>query len=154
MVLEYLQSCHSLVVFNRHSLVLFTCLFVSSLPVPFPIIFVLICLISTYACPRLCLQPNPLVLQPRDSRTRPSPVSRTRTRTSLDILVCRLTTLDCVLFSGACHIKENLFFTPESCLAVGSYYPCTTLLSCANLLLRRLTNILTCTLFSLCENIT
>ena len=47
MVLEYLQSCHSLVVSNRHSLVLFTCLFVSSLPVPFPLMFVLICLLPT-----------------------------------------------------------------------------------------------------------
>ena len=61
------------------------CVFISSLiyslPVPFPIIsvllFVLICWISTYACPRLRLQHIPLVLQPRDSRTRPSPISRT-----------------------------------------------------------------------------
>ena len=131
MVFEYLQSCHCLVLFNRHSLVLFTCLFVYSLPVPFPIIFVflfvLICWISTYACPRLCLQP-PLVLQPRDSRTRPSPVSRTRIWISLDIIVCWLTTLDCVLFSGACHIKENHFFTPEFCLAIGSYSPCLTVM--------------------------
>ena len=58
MVLEYLPSCHSLVVSNRHSLVLFTCLFVSSLPVPFPLIFVLICLISNHACLRLRFQPN------------------------------------------------------------------------------------------------
>ena len=90
------------------------------------ILFVLICLISTYACPRHRLQPIPLVLQPRDSRTRPSPVSRTRTRISLDTIVCRLMTLDCVLFSGACHIKANLFFTPESRWAIGSYYPCIT----------------------------
>ena len=124
MVFEYLQSCHSLFLFNRHSLVLFACLFVSSLPVPFLIIFVLlivlICWISTYACPRLRLQPIPLVLQPRDSRTQPSPVSRTQTWISLDTIVCRLMTLDCVLFSGACHIKEILFFTPESRLAIGS----------------------------------
>ena len=127
MVFEYLQSCHSLVLFYCYSLVLFIRSFVSSLPVPFPIIFVLlfvlICWISTYACPRLRLQPIPLVLQPRDSRTRPSPVSQTRIWISLDIIVCRLTTLDCVLFSGACHIKENLFFTPETRLAIGSYYP-------------------------------
>ena len=96
-----------------------------SLPVPFPIIFVLlivfICWISTYACPRLRLQHIPLVLQPRDSRTRPSPVSLTQIWISLDIIVCWLTTLDCVLFSGAYHIKENHFFTPEFCLAIGSY---------------------------------
>ena len=49
MVLEYLQSCHSLVLSNRHSLVLFTCLFVSCLPVPFPLIFVLICFRPTLA---------------------------------------------------------------------------------------------------------
>ena len=101
-----------------------------SLPVPFPIIFVLlfvlICWISTYACPRLRLQHIPLVLQPRDSRTRPSPVSQTRIWISLDIIVCRLTTLDCVLFSGACHIEENNFFTPEFCLAIGSYSLCQT----------------------------
>ena len=121
MVLEYLQSCHSLVVSNRHSLVLFTCLFVSSLPIPFPLMFVLICLLPTYACFRLRLQPNPLVLQPCDSRNRPLPVPRTRTWIILDILVCRLTTLDCIPFSGFCDIKENLFFTPEFCLAIGSY---------------------------------
>ena len=132
MVFEYLQSCHNLVLFNRYSVVLFTRYFVSSLPVPFPIIFVLlfvlICWISTYVRPRLRLQPIPLVLQPRDSQTRPSPVSRTRIWISLDIIICRLTTLDCVLFSGACHIKENLFFTPELRLAIGSCYPSITIL--------------------------
>ena len=111
------------------------CVFINSLiyslPVPFPIIFVLlfvlICWISTYACPRLRLQHIPLVLQPRDSRTRPSPVSWTRIWISLDIIVCQLMTLDCVLFSGAYHIKENYFFTPEFCLAIGSYSLCLTL---------------------------
>ena len=39
MVLEYLQSCHSLVVSNRHSLVLFTCLFVSPSTRPVNICF-------------------------------------------------------------------------------------------------------------------
>ena len=121
MVLEYLQSCHSLVMSNRHSLVLFTCLFVSSLPVLFPLMFVLIRLLPTYACFRLRLQPNSLVLQPRDSRNRPSPVPRTRTQIILDILVCRLMTLDCIPFSGFFDIKDNLFFTPEFCLPIGSY---------------------------------
>ena len=81
---------------------------ISSLPVPFPnnsMLFVLICLVSTLACPRLRLQPNPLVPQPRDSLTRPSPVSRTCNWITLDIIVCRLTTLYCVLFPEACHVK-------------------------------------------------
>ena len=127
MVFRYLQSCHSFVLFYRYSLVLFICSFVSSLPVPFPIIsvllFVLICWISAYTCPRLRLQPSPLVPQPRDSWTQPSPVSRTRNWISLDIIICRLMTLDCILFLEACHNKEYLFFIPEFCLAIGSCYP-------------------------------
>ena len=99
---------------------------ISRLPVPFPnnsvLLFVLICLVSTLACPRLRLQPNPLVPQPRDSRTRPSPVSRTHYWITLDIIVCRLTTLDCVLFPEACHIKAYLFFFPEFRLPIGSCY--------------------------------
>ena len=105
---------------------LFICSLISSLPVPFPnnslLLFVLICLVSTLACPRLRLQPNPLVPQPCDSRTRPSPVSRTHNWITLDIIVCQLTTLDCVLFPEACHIKEYLFFFPEFRLANGSCY--------------------------------
>ena len=126
MVLVYLQSCYSLVLFSRYSLALFIRSFVSSLPVPFPInsvlLFVLICWIQTYACPRLRLQPNLLVPQPRDSWTQPSPVSRTCNWITLDIIVCRLTTLDCVLFPEACQIKEYLFFFPEFHLAIGSCY--------------------------------
>ena len=149
MVIEILQSCHSLVSSRRCSFGLFIhslfsslpvpfpdnirvlsyslfsshpipfpnniCVFIrsliSSLPIPFPSnsvsLFVLIYLISNHACLRLRFQPNPLVLQPRDSRTRPSPVSRTRIRITLDILVCRLTTLDCVPFSGCITLKKT-----------------------------------------------
>ena len=149
MVIEILQSCHSLVSSRRCSFGLFIhslfsslpvpfpdnicvlsyslfsshpipfpnniCVFIrsliSSLPIPFPSnsvsLFVLIYLISNHACLRLRFQPNPLVLQPRDSRTRPSSVSRTRIRITLDILVCRLTTLDWVPFSGCITLKKT-----------------------------------------------
>ena len=54
------------------------CYLFSSLPDPFPdnsvLLFVLICLVLTNACPRLRLQPNPLVPPPCDSRLRPTPV--------------------------------------------------------------------------------
>ena len=50
------------------------CSLISSLPDPFPynsvLLFVLICLVPTHACPRLQLQPNPLVLPPCDSDPR------------------------------------------------------------------------------------
>ena len=99
---------------------------ISSLPDPFPsnsvLLFVLICLVPTHACPRLRLQPNPLVLQPSDSRFRPSPVYWTRHWISLDISVCRFTTLDCLYFSEDCSNKEYHFFIPEFRLAIGSCY--------------------------------
>ena len=105
---------------------------ISSLPIPLPInsvLFVLICLVPTLACPRLCLQPNPLVPQPRDSRTRPSPVLRIRYRISLDTSVCRFTTLDCLPFIEACCNKKYPFLFPEFCLAIGSCYQIITQLS-------------------------
>ena len=146
MVIEFLQSHHSLVLSRCYSFGLFICSLFSSLPVPFPnnfrvficslfsslpvpfpnnsvLLFVLIGLVSTHACPRLRLQPNPLVHQPRDSRTRPSPVTRIRHWISLDITVCRLTILDCLLFLEACYNKEYSFFIPEFRLAIGSCYP-------------------------------
>ena len=95
--------------------------------VPFPSnsvsLFVLICLVSTHTCPRLRLQPNPLVPLPRDSQIRPSPVFWIRHWISLDTSVCRLTTLDCLPFLEACFNKEYLFFIPEFRLAIGSCYP-------------------------------
>ena len=100
---------------------------ISSLPVPFPSnsvsLFVLIYLVSTHACPRLRLQPNPLVPQPRDSRIRPSPVFWIRHWISLDTSVCRFTTLDCLSFPEACFNKEYHFFIPEFRLAIGSCCP-------------------------------
>ena len=103
------------------------CSLTSSLPDPFPsnsvLLFVLIGLALTHACPRLRLQPNPLVPQPCDSRFRPSSVSWTRHWISLDIPVCRFTTLDCFLFSEACSNKEYHFFIPEFRLVIGSCYP-------------------------------
>ena len=99
---------------------------ISSLPIPFPsnsvLLFVLIYLVPTLACPRLRLQPNPLVPQPRDSRTRPLPVSRIQHWISLDTSVCRLMTLDCLPFLEACFNKESPFFIPEFRLAIGSCY--------------------------------
>ena len=127
MVLEFLQSRHSLVLSRCYSFGLFIRSLFSSLPVPFPsnsvLLFVLICLTSTYACPRLRIQPNPLVHQPCDSWTRPLPVSWIRNWISLDITVCRLATLDCLLFLEACYNKEYSFFIPEFRLAIGSCYP-------------------------------
>ena len=100
---------------------------ISSLPIPFQSnsvsLFVLIYLVSTLACPRFRLQPNPLVPQPRDSRTRPSPVSRIQHWISLDTSVCRLITLDCLPFLEACFNKESPFFIPEFRLPIGSCYP-------------------------------
>ena len=118
MVLEYLQSCHSLVLSNRHSLVLFTCLFVSSLPVPFPLMFVLICY-----WPTLALDSDSSLTPWYFSPVTPGidPRLSLGPELILDILVCQLTTLDCIPFSGFYDIKENLFFTPEFCLAIGSY---------------------------------
>ena len=58
------------------------CSLISSVPDPLIIqiipdnsvlLFVLICLVLTNACPRLRLQPNPLVPPPCDSRFRPTP---------------------------------------------------------------------------------
>ena len=120
-----LFSCHSIPFPNN--ICVFIRSLISSLPVPFPnnsvLLFVLICLVSTLACPRLRLQPNPLVPQPRDSRTRPSPVSRIQHWISLDISVCRLTTLDCLPFLEACSNKEYLCFIPDFHLAISSCYP-------------------------------
>ena len=100
---------------------------ISSLLDPFPnnsvLLFVLICLVPTHACPRLRLQPNPLVPPPCDSRFRPTPASWTRHWISLDIPVCRFTILDCLSFSEACSNKEYHFLIPEFCLAFGSCYP-------------------------------
>ena len=129
MVIEMLQSCHSLVSSRCCSFGLFIHSVFSSHPIPFPnnicvfirsfissfipfpsnsvLLFVLIYLISNHACLRLRFQPNPLVLQPHDSRTRPLPVSRTRIRITLDILVCRLTTFDCVPFSVCITLKKT-----------------------------------------------
>ena len=126
MVFEYLQSCHSLVLFYCYSLVLFIRSFVSSLPVPFPIIFVCFDLLDLDLRLTPTLSPaysSGTSAPAPEPRTRPSPFSRTRIWISLDIIVCRLMALDCVLSSGACHIKENPFFTPETRLAIGSYYP-------------------------------
>ena len=100
---------------------------ISSLPDPFPsnsvLLFVLICLVSTHACPQLRLQPNPLVPQLRDSRIQPSPVFWTRHWISSDTSVCRFMTLDCLSFPEACSNKEYHFFIPEFRLAIGSCYP-------------------------------
>ena len=69
------------------------CSLISSLPDPFPdnsvLLFVLICLVLTNACPRLRLQTNPLVRPPCDSRFRPTPAFWTCFWISLDITVCQ-----------------------------------------------------------------
>ena len=116
MVRVILQSCHSLVSSRHYSFgLLFRSLFsslpvpfpnnicvfirslISSLPVPFPsnsvLSIVLFYLVAIHACSRLRLQPNPLVLQPRDSRIQPSPVFWIRHWIFLDTSVCRFTTV-------------------------------------------------------------
>ena len=107
------------------------CSLISSLPDPSPdnsvLLFVLICLVLTNACPRLCLQPNPLVPPPCDSRFRPTPAFWTCFWFTLDITVCRHTILDCCLFPEAYPNTEYYFFIAEFCLAIGSCYQVLTL---------------------------
>ena len=105
---------------------LVVCSLISSLPDPFPdnsvLLFVLICLVLINACPRLRLQPNPLVPSPCDSRLRPTPVLWTCFWIALDITVYRHTILDCCVFPEAYPNKEYYFFIPEFCLPIGSCY--------------------------------
>ena len=114
------------------------CSLISSLPDPFPdnsvLLFVLICLVLIYACPRLRLQPNPLVPSPCDSRLRPTPVFWTCFWIALDRTVYRHTILDCCVFPEAYPNKEYYFFIPEFCLAIGSCYRILTLWLTNNLL--------------------
>ena len=110
-----------------YNICIIVCSLFSSLPDPFPdnsvLLSVWICLAPIIACPRLRLQPNPLVPSPCDSRLRPTPVYWTCHWITLDITVCQRTILDCCLSLEVCLNKEHYFFIPEFCLAISSCYP-------------------------------
>ena len=108
-----------------YNICIIVCSLISSPPDPFPdnsVLFVWICLALINACPRLRLQPNPLVPSPCDSRLRPTPVFWTCHWITLDITACQRTILDCCLSLEGCLKKEYIFFIPEFCLAIGSCY--------------------------------
>ena len=111
------------------------CSLFSSLPDPFPdklvSLFVWICLALIYACPRLRLQPKPLVPSPCDSRLRPTSVFWTCLWIIFDTTVCQRTILDCCFSLEVCSNKEHYFFIPEFCLAIGSCYRTSTVFRCS-----------------------
>ena len=109
-----------------NNICLIVCSLISSLPDPFPdnsvLLFVWICLVLIYACPRLRLLPKTPAPSPCDSRLRPTPVHWTCLWITLSITVCQRTILDCCLSLEVCFNKEHYFFAPEFCLAIGSCY--------------------------------
>ena len=125
------MSFYSLPIPAPGNICLITCLLISSLPEPFPdnsvFSFVWICLVSTHACPRLCLLPAPPVPQPIDSRFRPTPVHWTSNWIIVITTVCPRTILDCCYSLDYCVNKEHQLFAPEFCLAIGSSYRTLTL---------------------------